>query len=376
MMTQLNQRMAGVAAALIFSAGAAVAQSSGGGGTNKIDFYRPLDQSPTTDQQTTTYSTTKMMMSQSDGDDTYEITVDGDEVTAKVNGKQVAKDRVRRTDDKIEILDKDGDVVSTFRVGRGGTTVWSGQSPMTLFHGQGGGAGAWSADPFSVATWQEGKAPPVMLGVTMVEPSESVSEQLELEPGSGVQLDKVVSGLSADKAGLKKGDVLVSFDGTKPITAGKVREILATKKAGDKVQVVYLRKGDEKKTTMELQKYDAERLDSMPKAYAGAMGANREEIAKAQERAQKAMEEIMKNQHTLTLRGGGIGGQPGTVLIGPNGDPFEVYTHRFGHAATPEAKEKITELQKRISELDEKISKLDEALDRLEKKLDKLNDRK
>lgn len=365
MNTTSNQRttraILAAAAALGLGACATSAQSSGGGsGSN--EFSRPLGGAPqgVTVMQPGAQTSVRVMMSQSSGDDNYEVSIDGDKITAKVNGKEVPKDRVRKNGDTIEILGKNGEVVSTFHTASR-YDAWS-TSPNTYYSGMGGNFTPWTAtvnqDP-----------PPVMLGVTMVEPGEMMTEQLELEPGTGVLLDRVIDGLAADKAGLKKGDVIVSFDGIKPATVVKVREALAKKHPGDKVKLVFLRKGDEKAATLELQKYDPERLDATG-AYRTAVTKMRDDVVKT-EKAQKAMEEALK-QHALTFSNGG--GQ-GWVFTPGNGDPFEVYTSRLGQA-TPEMKERMAELNKKLSELDEKIGKLDEALDRLEKKLDKLGDRK
>ena len=62
-------------------------------------------------------SDSRVMMQQTDGDDTYEVSIHNDQVLAKVNGKEIPQDRVRRSGDKIEILGKDGGVLASFNYG-------------------------------------------------------------------------------------------------------------------------------------------------------------------------------------------------------------------------------------------------------------------
>jgi hypothetical protein len=347
--------------ALLALAGApALAQSAparGQGGATTGRFSKPLTSTygvqPPGHAQGGVSTSVRMMMSKEEDGKTYELTVKGDEISAKVDGKEIPKDRIRRTGDSVEILDKDGDVATTFTVGAMHGGQWTSPGNLRLFTAPGGNTLAFGGQV---------DHPRVMIGVTMVEPGENLAEQLDLEPGTGVLLDSVRDDLPADKAGLKKGDVIVSFDGVKPITVAKAREILAKKKAGDKVAVVALRKGDEKKFTIELQQFDPSKLGQSTGGGWGAGGAP------DMTEMHKQLEEAMKQGQAFRLGQGGNGfvfGGPGTTP-----DKWEV----FSSPGSPEMKERIAALDKKLSELDEKMSKLDDQLSRLEKKLDKLND--
>ena len=59
----------------------------------------------------------QMMMTQSDGKDTVTVRINDGEVTAELNGKPIPPDRVRRSDEKVEILGEDGKVLHSLRIG-------------------------------------------------------------------------------------------------------------------------------------------------------------------------------------------------------------------------------------------------------------------
>jgi S1-C subfamily serine protease len=72
------------------------------------------------------------------------------------------------------------------------------------------------------------------------------------ESDSGFKFADIRVGSPADKAGLRKGDVLTRFDG-KPIkTIYDFTFALRSKRPGDKVEVVVMRDGQEIKATVEL----------------------------------------------------------------------------------------------------------------------------
>lgn len=343
-----------VLAAGLLAAAPALAQSG--------RFDKPIGGghgSGTSSAQGGSKSDVNIVMSQSDGGDEFELTIHNNEVSAKVNGNEVPKDQIRRAGDRIEILDKDGNVATTFTT----TVVHTDSAPEgTMVYRLGGQNGSFGG-PFAVA----GPAPKAMLGLTMGDISESLQEHLGLDAGAAVSVERVIDGLPADKAGIKKGDVIVSFDGQKPISAAKIHELLQSKDAGDKVKIVVLRKGEEKTLTVELQKYDPKRLEIARSWSAtggtGAMGQANQQHQEAERALQEAL--LSRNEAMKNLNANGF-------MFGPGGNRMEL----FSPAATPELKEKMAALDKKLEALDEKMSKLDEQLDRLQKKLDQLGERR
>jgi putative serine protease PepD len=68
----------------------------------------------------------------------------------------------------------------------------------------------------------------------------------------GIALVSVTAGGSADKAGLRVGDILTKIDDTRITTMTALAETLADAKPGEKVQVTYLRDGVQRSTVVTL----------------------------------------------------------------------------------------------------------------------------
>src|SRR5262249_6842860 len=146
----------------------------------KGSFDQPLQ----ADDEGQGESNTDVMVSESDGQHTYVVKIEnGKVVSAEIDGKKVPKSRVKNKNGRIEIFDEDGNVLKTFNVqaiGHGqGHAFPGGVMTVRPWPGQGAGQGMAMAGP----------QPPVMMGITMSDPSE----------GEGVVVDSVFDGLPADK---------------------------------------------------------------------------------------------------------------------------------------------------------------------------------
>jgi len=86
---------------------------------------------------------------------------------------------------------------------------------------------------------------------------------------NGAAIDQVYEGSGAEKAGLQEGDMIMKIDGKRVSGFESVVELMSDKKVGDKVKVVYLRNGEEHKTTVTLGKCSPEMCQ--PKCKAGNM---------------------------------------------------------------------------------------------------------
>jgi beta-lactamase regulating signal transducer with metallopeptidase domain len=84
----------------------------------------------------------------------------------------------------------------------------------------------------------------VRLGILLEKPNATLVEQLDLPANKGLVVAQVAPESVAAKAGIKPNDILLEIGG-KPVPgeAAELRELLAGIKAGDKVDVVVLRKG-------------------------------------------------------------------------------------------------------------------------------------
>ena len=75
---------------------------------------------------------------------------------------------------------------------------------------------------------------------------DDMSKKLKLSSLDGVYIDEVVKGGSADKAGLKKGDILLAIDGEKLKNGSAVQVKVNSFHPGDKAVLTVLREGKEK----------------------------------------------------------------------------------------------------------------------------------
>jgi len=87
------------------------------------------------------------------------------------------------------------------------------------------------------------------------------------EHDKGAEIKSVTKESAAEKAGLKKGDVLTKIGNKKIEETGDVTEAIHDQKPGDKISVTYLRDGKEQQATAELGKWKGIKMNAvaMPK---------------------------------------------------------------------------------------------------------------
>ncbi len=92
------------------------------------------------------------------------------------------------------------------------------------------------------------------LGIAIQDLTPELAKSFKRKPESGVLIAQVTKNSPAEKAGLKRGDVIVEFDG-KPVTkAGPFRNRVALKTPGSKTQIKVLRDGKAKTLTVVIGK--------------------------------------------------------------------------------------------------------------------------
>jgi hypothetical protein len=101
-----------------------------------------------------------------------------------------------------------------------------------------------NAKPAEAKTW---------LGVALAEVTEQVANQLPIDSGTGLVVEHVSKDSPADKAGLQRYDVLVRLGDQVLITPKQFQTLIANHKAGDEVEIVYYRKGQEAKAKAKLE---------------------------------------------------------------------------------------------------------------------------
>ena len=166
-----------------------------------------------------------------DKDDKVVVEVKGDKVT--VNGKDV-KDY------------KDGDVKVHSYTNSGTYRINGTRSGDNFVWNNGNG--------FSIFTEDENRA---MLGVT----TEGNDK--------GAEIESVTKESAAEKAGLKKGDIITKIGDRKIESTDDVTDAIRNHKPGDKVTVTFLRDGKTQTATTELTKWKGVRVNNAPNPQMG-----------------------------------------------------------------------------------------------------------
>lgn len=92
-----------------------------------------------------------------------------------------------------------------------------------------------------------------VLGVSMTPIDDKRAKELKLLSPNGVYIEGVQEGGSADKAGMKKGDVIIAVDSTEITTPSSVQEKVSSYHPGDKARVTVMRNGEKKEFTVTFQ---------------------------------------------------------------------------------------------------------------------------
>jgi hypothetical protein len=273
-----------------------------------------------------------------------EIRIDNDAISARVNGKEIPQDRIRRQDGRVMILDEDGKEMRSLNV-------------FTDDAAAGDGGFHWFFDEEPAA-----EAPlPVMLGLTMTEPGPALEKHLGLAPGNTTMVTGFYRGLPADKAGLGEYDIIVAIDGEAQADPASIRKVLREKSAGDTLRLAVIQEGKRRELKVTLQAHDAEAMREAE--YVGSGLAPR-----LLERLPGGMRFRMEPH------------QWRDVLIAPDTDVFRWMPHweemqdrlekRLGEVAEDvQAPGSIQEhLEERLQALHERMAELEEMLEKLLKR--------
>lgn len=109
---------------------------------------------------------------------------------------------------------------------------------------------------------ETGEVSRAFLGVNYVTITPDVAREYDLSVNNGAYVyvsgsgNPVASGSPADKAGLKKGDILTKINNEAIGTAGSLSSILGEYRPNDKLTITYLRDGKEQTTQVLLSKYN------------------------------------------------------------------------------------------------------------------------
>ncbi len=141
-----------------------------------------------------------------------------------------------------------------------------------IFTQTGGSVGIGFAIPINMAKdllpqLKKGKVVRGWLGVMIQKITPELKDKLDLKDEKGALVADVLSGGPAEKAGLKRGDVIVSFDGKEIDEMNELPYIVASTPVGKRVVVEVIRQG--KKNTFQLEVGELKE-EGEPPAVAGA----------------------------------------------------------------------------------------------------------
>ena len=94
------------------------------------------------------------------------------------------------------------------------------------------------------------------LGVFVQAVSEDIAQSLGMKEARGVIVGSVQKGSAAEKAGLKRGDVIVAFNGSAVNDANELRNLVAATQPGTDSTVTVLREGREQELKITLGELD------------------------------------------------------------------------------------------------------------------------
>jgi serine protease Do len=130
------------------------------------------------------------------------------------------------------------------------------------------------AKPIMQALLEHGKVSRGWLGVNIQDVDEKLAKALDLPSTSGVLVSDVADGPGA-RAGLRRGDVILSVEGTNVESSGELRNLVAAAGVGKKVKLEVVRQGRKQNVEVTLGEMPTEpaatpdRAPSPPKGAAG-----------------------------------------------------------------------------------------------------------
>jgi Do/DeqQ family serine protease len=134
-----------------------------------------------------------------------------------------------------------------------------------ILSGSGGNIGIGFAIPSNMASHvmdqlrTKGRVTRSQLGITIQPVTSEMAESLGLKTEGGVIVSSVAAGSAADRAGLKRGDVIQSFNGQPVHDANTLRNRVAGTGPGSTADLVIVRDGSEKRMSVKLDEASADK---------------------------------------------------------------------------------------------------------------------
>ena len=152
-----------------------------------------------------------------------------------------------------------------------------------IYSQTGGSIGIGFAIPINMAKdllpqLKEGKVVRGWLGVMIQKITPELKDKLDLKDEKGALVADVTAGGPAEKAGIQRGDVIVSFDGKEIKEMNELPYMVASTPVGKSVDVEVIRKGEKKRFQVELGELKEERQAEVVTEAKPKLGMTVEEI--------------------------------------------------------------------------------------------------
>lgn len=274
--------------------------------------------------------------------------VNGEVVSAEVDGKAISKDKVMVMGDRL-MVNIDGQAPVTLKVRNPDTDVLIlndlpvsrlGSTTDTVRLGQ--------------SALADLTPPKSMIGITMVSPSPELAGHLGLEEGQGVMITGVSENLPAGKAGLRQYDVVLKIN-DKPASEESIRSTLRDAEPGSTIAMEVISRGERRTLSLTTIAFDPTRAavtQSMGQANLLRGQAQTFTVPMPEELAGMSQQDIERmNRHIeQQMRG----------QLGPNWRTRSLVTPGQGQAAVSIATDRRTE--ERLDRLEQQLNRIEELL--------------
>jgi hypothetical protein len=274
--------------------------------------------------------------------------VNGEVVSAEVNGKAVSKDKVTVMGDRLMInLDGQAPVTLKFRNPDTDVLILS-DLPVSRL----------GSTPDTVRLAQAAMAdltpPKSMIGITMVVPSPELAGHLGLSEGQGVMITGVSETLPAGKAGLRQYDVVLKIN-DQPASEESIRSALRDAEPGSTIAMDVISRGERrtlKLTTIAFDQTQAAVTQNLGQASLLRGQAQTFTVPMPEELPGMSQQDIerMNKQIEQQMRG----------QLGPNWRTRSLITPGQGQAAVSITAERKTE--ERLDRLEQQLNRIEELL--------------
>lgn len=205
-----------------------------------------------------------------DDEQTIVIRRENGEMTVEVNGERVPAGRVQRDGDRLRVVDENGAVIADVQID--GLRM----PPGVMADGARGERRLREARVRRErALAEEGRAglraarPRAQMGVMLGRVDDTLAQQLNLNADEVVLITEILPGLAADKAGIRKHDIIVRVNGDAPATPAKLREVVLSRQPNESIRLEVLREGETEEIDVTLEPFQTDALLELEKERAG-----------------------------------------------------------------------------------------------------------